>query len=108
MSKKRRPSFPRDVADAVLERAMGHCEACGWPAVGKMDMHHRKLRSHGGEDAVINLIWVHHTCHVIAPWSIHQNPQRSYDLGHMVRENADPAGIPVTVDLHLKGAGRSS
>lgn len=108
MSKKRRPSFPRAVADAVLERALDHCEACDWPAAGKMDMHHRLLRSQGGQDTVENLIWVHHLCHVLAPYSIHQNPARSYQLGHMVRSGLDPAQVPVVAVLDLRErTGRS-
>lgn len=94
--------IPPAVVDTVLERASNYCEACGWLAHVKMDFHHRKLRSQGGKDTVANLIWVHHTCHVLTRWSIHQNPARSYELGHMVRSRMEPSEIPVQVRLNLR------
>jgi hypothetical protein len=94
--------IPPAVVDEVLERAADHCEACGWPMAGKMDLHHRKLQSQGGGHTVVNLLWVHHRCHVLTRYSIHENPQRSYDLGHMVREAEDPSLVAVQVRLDLR------
>lgn len=103
--------IPPKVAEAVLERAQGHCEACGyviWP--GSMTeggaFHHRQPRGMGGGsrpvDTLENLMLVHHSCHNVAPGSIHQNPQRSYELGHLVRRNSDPADIRVQVRRDLR------
>jgi hypothetical protein len=60
-------------------------------------LHHRKLRSAGGEHSEINLLAVHHRCHNGHTNSIHARPERSYRLGHIVRSWQDPADVPVTV-----------
>jgi hypothetical protein len=65
-------------------------------------VHHRKLRSQGGQDTVENLMLVHDVCHNITPWSIHQNPARSYRLGHMVKQADDPADVPVVIEERLQ------
>lgn len=80
----------REVAEAVLERAANHCEACGWPG-SELILHHRKLRSQGGEDAVDNLIAVHTGCHR----QIHLHPEHAEQMGWIVRSGVDPAQVPV-------------
>lgn len=94
--------IPPAVATEVIDRAGGFCEACGWPQMGKMDLHHRKLRSQGGQHTVANLVWLHHECHM----NIHANPSRSYGLGHMVRSRMEPSEIPVQVMRALRGLRR--
>lgn len=73
----------------VKERSGGVCEACG------MDrgehVHHRKLRSQGGDNQQTNLIYVSAACHD----RIHMNPKDSYELGLLVHSYDDPALIPV-------------
>lgn len=86
-------SIPKDVVEAVRLRADGHCEACGLFLFGIVVLHHRKLRSQGGRHTVENLILVHARCHD----AIHDQPNRSYDLGHMVRRRFDPASVSVTL-----------
>jgi hypothetical protein len=83
------------VADAVITRAAGACEACKCAAAGKMSLHHRKLRSQGGEHTVENLLWVHdgpQGCHE----TIHRFTRASYLCGLLVRSWLNPADIPVT------------
>src|SRR6266571_3836115 len=93
-----RPSktpMPKSVADAVIDRAGGRCEACGFAAVGKMSLHHRKMRSQGGQHTVENLLYVHDgetdDCHA----AIHRYPRAAYLCGLLVRSWLDPADIPV-------------
>lgn len=90
------------VVVAVNERAAGYCELCGLPLSGKVDLHHRKLRSQGGQDSPENLILAHHQCHM----DVHANPARSYEHGHLVRSFGDPAAIPVVVLPSLCSASR--
>lgn len=78
----------RAVREEVKARSHGYCEFCGMP--GAVHMHHRKLRRHGDHRA-LNLLHVHLRCHD----DIHHNPDRSYELGHLVRGTDDPATIPV-------------
>lgn len=72
-SKKTKP-VPKDIYQDVLARDMG-CRGAGLiriPCAGRIDPHHVKRRSQGGEDTLDNLIslcrahhdWVH--THVVA------------------------------------------
>lgn len=81
--------IPLSVRRAVKARSEGSCEVCG--CGGADHMHHRKLRSQGGQHTVENLLHVHWGCHA----DIHRDPRRSYALGHMVRGGLDPADVPV-------------
>lgn len=94
--------IPASVVAEVLERAQNACEACGGPAYGKMDLHHRRMLSQGGQNAAVNLLWCHHYCHVGTGGSIHANPARSRRLGHIVPSWADPAEVPVIVEPRLR------
>lgn len=78
----------------VKDRADGACEAllhhvCNGQAE---QLHHRQMRSQGGEHTVENLIHVCHACHLY----FHQNPGVSYDHGYLVKSHGDPALVPVT------------
>ena len=66
------------------------CEACMYAASGKMDLHHRKIRSQGGEHTKANLVWIHDYCHRY----IHENPTLAYRLGWLVRSYLDPRNVP--------------
>jgi len=94
--------IPKRVVEAVHDRANGHCEACGWPLHGAAALHHRLPRSGGGKDETANLMLLHGgydvNCHNLSEHSVHQNPARSYRLGHLVRRGTDPATVPVIVD----------
>ena len=83
--------MPPLVALAVITRANGACEACRFTAAGKMDLHHRKLRSQGGQHTVENLLYVHDGCHS----EIHDRVELAYKLGLLVRSYLDPADVPV-------------
>lgn len=56
------------------------------------ERHHRKLRSHGGQDAIENLLLLCPHCHKTL---IHGNPGRAYRLGFLVHSWEDPATAPV-------------
>jgi 5-methylcytosine-specific restriction endonuclease McrA len=89
--KPSRTPMPPEVAEAVLERANGVCEACRFSSGGRLELHHRKMRSQGGKHTVENLIHVHSECHNV----IHGQPDISYRLGLLVRSWLDPADVPV-------------
>lgn len=99
--------IPVTVVEDVYERAAGYCEACGGP-LGMLGaaLHHRLPRSAGGLDETANLMLVHGSlrlnCHNLSEYSIHQNPTRSYRLGHMVRRGMRPADIPAMVAADLR------
>lgn len=83
-----------EIAEAVLERAGNYCEKCG--KVGQdLALHHRKLKSQGGQDAVENLIAVHHECHNMGTKAIHMNPKESIENGWIVPSWAEPAEYPL-------------
>lgn len=94
--------IPAAVVAEVLERARGYCEPCGGPASGKMDLHHRKMLSQGGENTAVNLLWCHHWCHVGTGYAIHSRVARSRRLGHIVPSWADPATVPVIPEPRLR------
>lgn len=87
--------FPPHVANAVLGRSNGACEALATSScVGSgQHIHHRKLRSQGGEHTAENCVSICHMCH---DW-IHANPKLSYERGWLVRQWADPAFQPVRI-----------
>lgn len=87
----------KDIAEKVLARAKGYCEACGFS--GDLILHHRKLRSQGGKDAVSNLIAIHNKCHNMGTKSIHNNPKDAQVKGFIVPSWSDPQKYP----LHLYG-----
>jgi hypothetical protein len=96
------------VLNEVLDRADRYCEHCGFTRPGgRFALHHRKLRSHGGDDSAVNLMVVTPSHHNVAFGSIHQEVARSLLLGHIVPEGGDPASIPVRSVLELKLIGTS-
>ena len=103
MSKKR---MPEHVAEAVIERSGGKCEAmgtffCDGPA---QQLHHRRMRSQGGKHTVQNLLALCASCH---SW-VHRHPKESYRLGWLVRSVKDPLEVPVQyrgLTSHLDAEG---
>ena len=75
----------------VLERSRGRCECCGDPLHGRVEVHHRKLRSQGGPDAAENLLVLRASHHAHA----HGQPTYSYDRGLLVHCADDPATAPL-------------
>lgn len=94
MKTKKTKKISPDVVALVAVRAEGYCEVCGGSAEESMALHHRKLRSRGGEHSVANLIWVHHGCHNLKTYSIHSNPAYATSKGWMVGSFQDPSEVP--------------
>ena len=59
--------------------------------------HHRKRRSQGGDDTPTNVIAIPDELHA---W-IHENPEKAYQLGLLVRSTDDPAEIEITLPPDL-------
>lgn len=82
----------------VYRRAGGRCERCGvWLTVAGMECHHRRLRSQGGRDAVVNLVALCPSCHHV---EVHAQPERARAEGWIVPglgtgPRVDPACVPV-------------
>lgn len=99
----RRAPSPTDpdeaTVKAVLKRADGRCESCGDELVGRrgfeFSVHHRKLRSQGGDNRLSNLVALcgHGTsgCHGYA----HSEVAKSRVAGFLVRRRENPAAKPV-------------
>lgn len=91
MPKKR---VPPEVAETVVNRAMGMCEIMSRETGcnGRAEhLHHRRLRSQGGEHTVENLIHICSPCHA---W-LHAHPAIAYTNGWLVKGVKDPAEVPV-------------
>ena len=91
--KKKKNRVPTEVAEVVNERAGGICELMSIDArcTGyREQLHHRKLRSQGGEHTVENLVGICHRCHY---W-LHAHPAIAYTNGWLVKGVKDPAKIP--------------
>lgn len=104
----------QNVAEEVMERAQGFCEACGGPLGTLISaLHHRHPKGRGNAarkfpwlHKPINLMVVHgdlrRNCHNLTEYSIHQNPRRSYRLGHLVHYGVHPGTVPVLVARNLR------
>lgn len=79
------------VRDAVQGRAGGRCERCGHRR-DPMVLHHRRLRSQGGQDTVENLVFI---CQEPCHRHIHEHPSASYEAGWLVPSWADPSTVAV-------------
>lgn len=78
-----------------MSSRLGFCARCGQSA--ELELHHRKLRSRGGDDSEANLVGICRDCH---GW-IHANPAEATARGWMVSSWDDPATvelIQLTVD----------
>lgn len=84
------------VVALVQDRAGDYCEVCGRVAEASMALHHRKLKSRGGQDTASNLIRIHHNCHNLGPYSIHMQPEKAEQNGHMVSSWSEPHETPFT------------
>jgi hypothetical protein len=83
-----------EVRAAVLARDRW-CPWCGCPFADRAAVHHRRLRSQGGDDTVENLVALHPECHNVHPRSVHQNPRDAVERGFIVPSWADPADTPL-------------
>lgn len=88
----------KEMREIVLARCGGYCEKCGKPLPNEgYALHHRKLRSQGGQDAVSNFLALHHKCHNLGTDSVHLNPMISTQKGYIVRGHADPLETLLTL-----------
>ncbi len=80
------------ILDALARRSGGFCELAAHDQSAHQghDPHHRKLRSKGGKDELVNLIWVCRAHHD----AIHLSPALAYEKGWLVPGWADPAEVP--------------
>jgi hypothetical protein len=83
--------------ETVLKRCGGYCEKCGSPLGETWALHHRKLRSRGGEDCVTNFVALHHECHNMGTDSVHFNPRKAENAGLMVASWQSPNDVPLTL-----------
>lgn len=83
---------PAKTRRAVRERDGYRCRAGGcWIGETGGHIHHRKLRSQGGDHSPANLLLLcddHHR-------AVHASPGLAYELGFLVRSSDDPALIDV-------------
>lgn len=86
-----------NLREQVLARCAGYCEKCGNSLSESWALHHRKLRSQGGKDAIENFLALHHSCHNLGTKSVHMNPSDSVENGYIVPSWAEPSEFPVTL-----------
>lgn len=83
------------VRETIFKRCEGYCEKCGFPLFESWAIHHRKLKSRGGDDSASNLIALHHACHNLATDSVHNQPLESKETGRMVSTWEEPEKVPL-------------
>lgn len=87
---KRKP-FPAGLAEEIYERADYVCEAmlpgCTWRGT---EIHHRKLRSQGGQHDLDTCILLCKNCHM----AVHAHPARSYEQQLLVKSFDTPRYPP--------------
>ena len=86
-----------ELREIVYSRCRGYCEKCGNPLPDTWALHHRKLKSRGGQDEIANLIALHHECHNLGTDSVHLNPRVAEHMGYMVGSWQDPTECPLTL-----------
>lgn len=92
--RKTKNRVPREVAETVRSRAQGFCEGmireagCNGQAE---HLHHRQMRSQGGQHTVQNILSLCHLCHTY----VHMHPAISYTEGFLVKSHGNPATAPV-------------
>ena len=91
--KKKKNRVPKDVAEAVIERSGGKCEAMNFQyCTGQAEqLHHRQLRSQGGEHTVENIIAVCAADHS----RFHREVAEAQSQGWIVRSTQEPAEVPM-------------
>jgi 5-methylcytosine-specific restriction endonuclease McrA len=57
------PELYEKLRQQVLQRDGWRCQSCG--ALSHLEVHHREMRSHSGEDSAGNLITLCTACHAI-------------------------------------------
>ena len=87
-----RERMPQAVVDAVMDRSEGYCEAMiPNTCVGQVHhLHHRKLRSQGGQHTTDCLIGVCSRCHD----AVHRHTGWAYEVGLLVHGWDEPRFPP--------------
>lgn len=90
---KKKNRVPKEVVEVVQERSQGFCEIMnpesGCNGRGE-HMHHRKMRSQGGEHTVENIV---HVC-AADHHAVHMRPAIAYSKGWLVKSTRDPRHEP--------------
>ena len=98
-TKKRRREQRAGMSMAELrpilwKRCGGHCERCVRTLdFETFDAHHRKFRSRGGKDEIVNLVALCGECHF---WA-HSKGREAGPAGFAVLASQDPGTIPITL-----------
>lgn len=92
----------KKLRELIYERSGGYCELCCYPLADSWAIHHRKLRSQGGQDEAVNLVALHHWCHNLGTKSVHLNPKESTERGYIVPSWGNPKEIPICPDDQIK------
>ena len=87
----------KELREIVYSRCGGYCEKCGGGLPEGWALHHRKLRSRGGKDTPDNCVALHHNCHNLASYSVHNNPAEAERTGFMVSAWQDSFECPLTL-----------
>lgn len=90
-----RSKMPSTVQDAVRRRSRGVCELCG--SAPAAHLHHRRLRSQGGQNTYENLADLCHACHNSSDDAVHANVDWARRHGWIVPSWADPAEVDTVV-----------
>lgn len=77
----------------VFARAGGECECCGDRLRQVWEAHHRKFRSRGGQDSIVNLAALCLLCHR----RIHNHDVWATEHGYSVPSTEDPASVPMAL-----------
>lgn len=101
MGSKNRRKMPPEIADLVKRRSRDDCEIRVSPQCNGdgEQLHHRKMRSQGGPDLVVNLVHVCNACH---RW-VHRHVSAAYSRGYLVRSVHDPADRPLLLPTRFFG-----
>ena len=78
-------------------RCDGYCERCGIRLDNAWAMHHRKLKSRGGKNEIMNVLALHHHCHNLGTDSVHLAPEKATEAGYLVSSWENPQVVPVTL-----------
>jgi hypothetical protein len=89
--------------DAVLERDMYYCLLCGGGIGDRRgvdySIHHRKLRSQGGDNSLPNLILLCGSGTTGCHGAVHAKPKWARKFGGwLLKSTDDPAAFPVLID----------
>lgn len=84
-----------ETANTVLwVRDRDRCGWCGQALRDRVDRHHRKRKTIGG-DRFCNVVLLHPECHTVNAGSVHTEPALAMRRGFIVPSWADPLEVPI-------------